>query len=368
MNFGFTEEQELLREQVRKFLEERCPTSTVRSIMNSDAGYSSEHWSQMAALGWLGLMIDESHEGVGLGWIDLIVVLEEMGRSLCPTPFVSHCLTASTLCELGNEEQKKTCLPGLASGDTIGTIAVLDIPDDPIADNLTLQASADPGGIILTGTKPFVTDAGSADLFLVAYRHANKPGLAIVRRQDDGVSASSTATMDLTKRTGTLTLENVKVPAAQLIPMTEAQLIRLLDKGVVAVTAEMVGAAEAIIEMTTSYARERIQFGHPIGKYQGVKHRLAEMYVDVESFKSLAYFAAWCVDEDPDQLPRAASLAKAYASDAFAQMGIDGVQLHGAIGFTQEYDIQLYLKRSKWARPMFGDADYHYERVAALTL
>ncbi len=368
MNFGFTGEQELLREQVVRFLEERCPSSTVRSIMATDAGYSREHWEQMAALGWLGLMIDEEHEGVGLGWIDLIVVLEEMGRSLCPSPFISHCLTASTLCELGSDQQKKACLPGLATGDTIGTVAVLDVPDDPIADNITLAAQVESDGIVLTGAKPFVSDAGSANLFLVAYRQGDALGLAIVHRQDHGVSTSSAATMDLTKRTGTLTLDAVRVPADQLIPVTEAQLVRLLDKGIVAVTAEMVGAAEAIVDLTSGYARERIQFGHPIGKYQGVKHRLAEMYVDVESFKSLVYFAAWCVDEDPGQLPRAASLAKAYASDAFAQMGIDGVQLHGAIGFTQEYDIQLYLKRSKWARPMFGDADYHYERVAALSL
>ena len=131
-------------------------------------------------------------------------------------------------------------------------------------------------------------------------------------------------------------------------------------------TAESVGAAEAALAMTTAYAKQRIQFGSPIGKYQGVKHRLAEMFVDIESFKSLLYYAAWTVDDAPQELPRAASLAKAYASDAFARIGIDGVQLHGAIGFTAEYDIQLYLKRSKWARPMYGDSDHHYERVAAL--
>ena len=128
----------------------------------------------------------------------------------------------------------------------------------------------------------------------------------------------------------------------------------------------MVGAAEAALEMTTGYAKERVQFGELIGKYQGVKHRLADIYVDVESFKSLVYYTAWTVDEAPDELPRAASLAKAYASDAFARIGIDGVGLHGAIGFTAEYDIQLYLKRSKWARPMYGDSDHHLDRVASL--
>ena len=171
--------------------------------------------------------------------------------------------------------------------------------------------------------------------------------------------------MDETKRIGTLTLD-VALTDAQLMPLTVDDLAFLSDCGAVAVTAESVGAAEAALAITTAYAKDRIQFGSPIGKYQGVKHRLAEMFVDIESFKSLSYYAAWTVDDAPAELPRAASLAKAYASDAFARIGIDGVQLHGAIGFTAEYDIQLFLKRSKWARPMFGDSDHHYERVAAL--
>jgi len=179
------------------------------------------------------------------------------------------------------------------------------------------------------------------------------------------VTTAAQPLMDETKRIGTLTLD-VELSAANTMPLSVADLACLSDCGAVAVTAESIGAAEAALAMTTNYAKERIQFGSPIGKYQGVKHRLAEMFVDIESFKSLLYYAAWTVDDAPDELPRAASLAKAYASDAFARVGIDGVQLHGAIGFTAEYDIQLYLKRSKWARPMYGDSDHHYERVAAL--
>jgi alkylation response protein AidB-like acyl-CoA dehydrogenase len=142
--------------------------------------------------------------------------------------------------------------------------------------------------------------------------------------------------------------------------------VRLLDKGTVAITAEMVGATEAILALTSQYAQDRTQFGAPIGKYQGVKHKLADIYVDVESFKSLLYYAAWTVDQAADELPRSSSIAKAYAADAFINAGLEGVQLHGAIGYTAEYNAQLYLKRSKWARPAFGDSDYHYERVAAL--
>ena len=148
--------------------------------------------------------------------------------------------------------------------------------------------------------------------------------------------------------------------------MSTDDLAYLTDCGAVAVTLEAIGAAEATMALTTEYAKNRIQFDNPIGKYQGVKHRLADMFIDIESFKSLAYYAAWAVDDAPEELPRAASLAKAYAADAFARIGIDGVGLHGAIGFTAEYDAQLYLKRSKWVRSAFGDADYHYQRAAAL--
>ena len=165
---------------------------------------------------------------------------------------------------------------------------------------------------------------------------------------------------------GSVDLENVVIAKEHVLPVSAADLEYLTDVGAVVITAEMVGAAEAALQMTSDYAKERIQFGKPIGQYQGVKHRLADLYVDVESFKSLLYYAAWTIDEAPDELPRAVSLAKGYASDAFAQLGIDGIGLHGAIGFTAEYDIQLYLKRSKWARPMFGDSDYHLDRVAAL--
>ena len=366
MNFGFTEEQTLLRDQVRKFLDEKCPSPVVREIMHSEAGYSQELWQEMAELGWLGMAIDAEHGGVGLGWVDILVVLEEMGKSLFPSPFISTMLAASTLNELATDAQKRQLLPKIASGKLIATMALLDVGDSPTIDNIKLAADRDADMTILNGTKPFVTDAGSAGLYLVAFRLNNEFYLGLVDRTQPGVSVTSSATMDLTKRTGTVTLDNVKLERNQLIELDTSDIVRLFDKSVVAVTSEMVGAAESVITMTASYAKERIQFDHPIGKYQGVKHNLAEMYVDIESFKSLVYYAAWTADENSEQLSRSASLAKAYASDAFAKIGIDGVQLHGAIGFTQEYDIQLFLKRSKWARSMCGDSDYHYERVAAL--
>jgi alkylation response protein AidB-like acyl-CoA dehydrogenase len=365
MNFGFTEEQELLRDQVRRFMQDACPMTQVRAVMKNATGTSPSLWKQAAELGWLGLVIPERFGGVGLKWVDLTVVLEETGRGLSPLPIVSQTLAATALLRCGTPEQQQRLLPKLANGSTVATLALYDEPNWVHPDAITLALE----GGRLRGTKPFVADAAAADLFIVACRNGAAPNsslaLALIERTAPGVSVTLQPMVDETKRMGTLKLD-VAIDAAHLMKLSNADLTFLSDCGAVAVTAESVGAAEAALAMTTAYAKERIQFGSPIGKYQGVKHRLAEMFVDIESFKSLLYYAAWTVDDAPEELPRAASLAKAYASDAFARVGIDGVQLHGAIGFTAEYDIQLYLKRSKWARPMYGDSDYHYERVAAL--
>ena len=361
MNFGFTEEQNLLRDQVRRFMQEACSMPQVRAQMKTPAGFAPSLWRQAAELGWLGLVIPESFGGVGLKWVDLTVVLEETGRGLSPLPIISQTLAATALLRCGTAAQQQAHLPGIAAGSRVATLALYDEPNWVHPDAITLAAS----GGRLRGKKPFVADAVAADLFIVAYRDGTASKLAIIERESAGVTVAAQPLMDETKRIGTLTLD-VELTAANTMPLSAADLSYLSDCGAVAVTAESIGAAEAALAITTRYAKERIQFGSPIGKYQGVKHRLAEMYVDVESFKSLLYYAAWTVDDAPAELPRAASLAKAYASDAFARVGIDGVQLHGAIGFTAEYDIQLYLKRSKWARPMYGDSDHHYERVAAL--
>ncbi len=372
MNFGFTEEQELLRSEVRKFLDDQCPMEQVRKIMESESGYSAELWTQLAELGWLGLTIPEEYGGAGLGWVDLVVLLEETGRSLFPSPFISTTLTAAAILEAGNDEQKKAWLPALANGSAIGTLALLEQVDVLSADGITLLAKTDGDDFILTGEKSFVNDAGAATHFVVAFRTgegAEDLGLAVIERDAEGVNAQSFPGIDQTKRVGSLSLENVRVASGAVLG-TAGQawplISRLLDRGAIAVTAEMVGAAEGALYMTVQFAKDRIQFGDPIGRYQGVKHPLAEMYVDVESFKSMVYYAAWTIDESPGEAERSVSLAKAYATDAFTRIGIDGVQLHGAVGYTAEYDIQLYLKRSKWARPMFGDADHHYERVASL--
>lgn len=363
MNFGFTEEQNLLREQVARFMRETCTMERVRSMVGEQNGFDEALWKQAAELGWLGLITPESHGGIGLKWVDLTVVLEETGRGLSPLPIVSQMISTAAVLRLGTDAQKAEWLPMLAAGDRC-TLSLFDEANWIHPDAVTLAGHRSGDQITLNGTKPFVPDAMAADFYLLAVRVDGELGLAAVTR--DQVDVHSQPTMDRTKPTGSVTLDNVTVPAEYVLSMTETDLEFLNDLGAVAVTAEMVGAAEAALHMTSEYAKERIQFGKPIGQYQGVKHRLADIYVDVESFKSLLYYAAWCVDDAPDELPRAISLAKGYASDAFADLGINGVGLHGAIGFTAEYDIQLYLKRSKWARPMFGDSDHHLDRVAAL--
>ncbi|MFW6093851.1 MAG: acyl-CoA dehydrogenase family protein [Pseudomonadota bacterium] len=364
MNFGFTEEQNMLRDQVRRFMTETCAMGTVREVMARDDGFDAGLWKQMADLGWLGLVIPEQHGGLGLKWIDLAVVLEETGRGLCPLPLVSQALSSAAVLRCADDAQRERWLASMASGEAICTTALYDEPNWIAPEAVTLTGEAADGGVKLAGTKRFVPDAMAAHYYLLACR--GPQGLALAALSRDEVTVKPQPGMDRTKPTGSVTVNDVVLPAERVLPMTEADLAYLTDLGAVAVTAEMVGAAEAALHMTSEYAKERIQFGKPIGQYQGVKHRLADIFVDVESFKSLLYYAAWSVDDAPDELPRAVSLAKGYASDAFAGIGIDGVGLHGAIGFTAEYDIQLYLKRSKWARPMFGDSDYHFDRVAGL--
>jgi alkylation response protein AidB-like acyl-CoA dehydrogenase len=373
MNFGFTEEQELLRAEVRKFLDEVCPLDEVRRLMDTPEGFSRETWSRMAELGWLGLNIDEAYGGAGLGCVDWVVLLEETGRSLFPSPLISTALAADAIGRSAGTEARQRWLPRFADGSCIATLAILEESDRWTPDAIALTGERDGDGYRMTGEKRFVSDVGSADLFVVPFR--NGPGsedvcLALVERVADGVSAEPQAGMDLTKRLGRLRLDDVRISPDGVLAESGAalsMLARLQDLGACAVVAEAVGAAQALLDLTVGYARSREQFGSPIGRFQSVKHPLAEMYVDLESFRSLVYLAAWTLDESPEQAPLAVSRAKAYASEILPAMGLDCVQLHGGIGYTWEYDAQLYLKRARWLRPMFGDADHHYERVARLT-
>jgi alkylation response protein AidB-like acyl-CoA dehydrogenase len=369
MNFGFTQEQEMLGTEARRLLQLESPMAEVRRVAGTPQGYDSGLWQQLAALGWLGLLVPQRCGGAGLGWVDVIVLLEVTGRGLLPSPLLSTMLASAAIVENGDAAQHARVLPRIAAGELIATLALFE-RDQPLEpEGVRAHAAKTGDGHVLDGEKAFVHDAGSAGLFVVAAREERGLGLFLVERGQAGVQAENHSMIDATKRMGTLRLSGVRVAREAVLvapPQAEAAFGRLLDAGAVATAAEAVGAAQAVHELTVEYAKVRHQFGVPIGKFQAVKHPLAEMHVEIETAKSLVYYAAWALESAASELPRAASMAKAYISDAFARIGIDAIQLHGAIGYTAEYDAQLYLKRSKWVRPQFGDADYHYERIAQL--
>ncbi|MBW2270532.1 MAG: acyl-CoA/acyl-ACP dehydrogenase [Deltaproteobacteria bacterium] len=371
MNFGFTEEQELLRAEVRKFLDRNCPLDEVRKVAETPEGFSRQLWGRMAELGWVGLLLPEKHGGAGLGWVDLVVVLEEAGRSLLPSPLISSVLAGAAIALGGDSEQQSRWLPDLAAGTRIGTLAFQEGDGIDPAQTSLAGVTTDVG-FRLTGEKLLVADASAADLFVVAFRASEASdalSLAVVPRDAPGLGVEPHISVDLTKPMGRVRFDAVEVSGADVLgpPGSGGELLqRLIDCGATAVTAELVGAAEAALALTVNYAKERVQFDSPIGRFQSVKHPLAEMYVDIESTRSLCYYAAWLLDENPSEAALAVSRAKALASERFPKLGIDVVQLHGGIGFTWEYDAHLYLKRAKWGRPAFGDADWHFERIVRL--
>ena len=372
MDFAFSEEQELLRQEVRKFLEGQSPLPEVRKAVASSDGYSKAIWKQLGELGFLGLTLPSEYGGADLGFVDLVVLLEETGRTLLPSPLISSVLAAATLRDAGSPQQCKRWLPSLVDASRIGTLAIFETADQPGADGIALRGTPDGDGFILSGEKRFVSDAARADLFVVAFRSgdaANALSLAVVERDAAGVSAERATSFDATKQSGSLRLQEVRVATDALLGTpgsARPAILRALDRAAAAITAEAIGAMEAILDITVEFAKQRVQFGQPIGHYQGVKHPLADGYVDIECLKSLLYYAAWALDASPDTAPLAVAEAKAFASEVFPRLGVTGIQLHGGVGFTEEYDIQLYLKRSKWYRQEFGDEDYYGDRIATL--
>ncbi len=376
MDFGFSEEQELLRATARKFFENECSSSFVRQRMEEPAGTTDEFWAKLAEQGWLGLVYPEEYGGSGLGFVDLTVLMEEMGRVVMPGPFFSTVLLGGlAILEAGTPEQKKAWLPCIAAGQARATLAWTEPNARWDAEGVTATARRTGDGWVLTGTKLFVLDAHLADVLVVVARTAEgRPAeqalsLFLVERGTPGLEARLLPTMDQTRKQCEVALRDVRVPASALLGPEHggwAPLSRVVERATVALCAEMCGGAQKVLEMTTEYAKIRIAFGRPIGAYQAVKHRAADMLVDVENAKSLTYYAAWAVDERVPESTLAASMAKAYASDAYRRVAGAGIQLHGGIGFTWEHDLHLYFKRAKFSEFTFGDATYHRERVAQL--
>ncbi len=372
MDFGFSEEQELLRKSAADFLNKECPMTYVRQMMEDERGYSDELWNKMAELGWMGLIFPEEFGGAGLNMADLVVILEEMGRVVLPGPFFSTvCLGGLAILEAGTAEQKQQLLPGIVSGKTKATLAVLE--ENARWDEKGIKLSARKGkkGYRLNGTKLFVPDAHVADVLVCAARTSGGASLFLIDRQQAGVSTTLLKTMDQTRKLCEVRLVKVQVGAEAILGTPGKgwdALSRILDRGKVALCAEMCGGARKVLDMTVDYAKVREQFGRPIGSFQAIQHKCANMLVQVESAKSAMYYAAWAVANDVPDAALAAAMAKAYCSDAYRQVTAEGIQVHGGIGFTWEHDLHLYFKRAKGSEVTFGDATWNRELVAQYTL
>src|SRR5882672_5800748 len=376
MDIGFTDEQVLLRETARKFLDSECPTPYVRQRMITEEAVTPEFWAQLAENGWLGITYAEEDGGSGLGLVDLVVLMEEMGRAVMPGPFLATALLGGgMIAEAGSAAQRREFLPQIAGGKIRATLAVTEPNARWDAAGITAAARAERGGFVLSGNKFFVVDAHLADVVVVAARTRDGSSmedgvsLFLVPRGTAGLAIKLLPAIDETRKLCEVTLDNVQVPATALLGELHqgwAPLSRIIDKAAVALAAETCGASQRVLDITVDYAKLRVAFGKPIGSYQGVKHKCADMLIEIENAKSLTYYAAWAVDEDEPDAAMAVSMAKAAASDAGRKVCAAGIQLHGGIGMTWEHDLQLYLKRAKASEIAFGDATWHRERVARL--
>ena len=371
MDFGFTKDQDLLRQSVSDFLAGECSMAFVRQMMGEDLGYSPSLWQKMADLGWTGLMVPEQYQGAGLSMMELVVVLEEMGKVMLPGPFFSTVVLGGLAIEqLGNEEQKKTILPGVAEGRIKLTLAFLEASARWDESGVVMSARRDGGKYILNGLKLFVPDAHVADFIVCAARTDRGIAMFLIDSNTAGIQVRPLQTMDATRKLFELKFEAVEVERAALLgePGDSDSVARILEKSKVALSGEMCGGARRVLDMTVDYAKMREQFGRPIGSFQAIQHKCADMLIQVENAKSATYFAAWASANDPSQASLAAAMAKAYCSDTYREVTSDGVQVHGGIGFTWEHDLHIYFKRAKASEVAFGDGRWNRELVAGQTL
>ena len=366
MNFAFSEEQEELRKAVRRFLDDKSPETEVRRLMETESGYDEAVWKQMAEqLGLQGLAIPEEFGGSGYTYVELVVVLEEMGRSLlCAPYFASVALGANLLLSAGDEAAKKDYLPGIAAGTTIATVALAEASGRWDEEGVTLEASGSGSDWTLSGEKLYVLDGHTADLVLVAARTPAGVSVFAVEKGANGFTAEALSTMDQTRKQAKLIFAQTSARLVGGDGQGWAAISKTLDLAAVALAAEQVGGAQKVLDMAVEYAKVRIQFGRPIGSFQAIKHKCADMLLEVESAKSAAYYAGWAAAEDNDELPVVASLAKSYCSEAYFHATAENIQIHGGIGFTWEHPAHLYFKRAKSSELLFGDPSYHRELLA----
>ena len=365
----FTQEQEELRDSIKRFLTEKSSSENVRELMETDDGFDPDVYKQMAELGWLGIAIPEEHGGLGYSFVELFVLLEEMGRKLLVAPFFSSVvLAASVIEQAGTDAQKKEFLPGIAEGSLRAALAVTEPPGRWDADGITLRATASEDGYVLDGTKTYVLDGHTADLLIVAARTEGRgsDGITLFSVAGDasGIERKLLESMDQTRKFAEITFSSVAAQALGEPNQGWSALSKTLDRASVALAAEAVGGAQECLEKTVEYAKERTQFDRPIGSFQAIQHRLADLFMEVEMARSGAYYAAWAVAEDTDEVPVVASLAKAYCAQAFFHAASESIQVHAGIGFTWEHDAHLYFKRAKTTELLLGDTAYHQGLLA----
>jgi len=366
VNFAFSEEQEELRRSVRRFLEDKSPVTEVRRLMETTEGYDPAVWTQMGSqLGLQGLTIPEEYGGSGYSYVELIVVLEEMGRALLCAPYFSTvALATNAILTSGDDAAKKELLAGIAGGETIATLAITEDNGRWDLEGIQLQAKRSGDGYTLDGHKMFVIDGHTANLIVVAARSDAGVSLFAVDGDASGLTRTPLSTMDMTRKQARLEFAGTPARLIGTEGGAEAGLSKTMDLAAVALAAEQVGGAQKCLDMSVEYAKVRIQFGRPIGSFQAIKHKCADMLLEVESAKSAAYYAGWAAAEDSDELPVVASLAKAYCSEAYFHAAAENIQIHGGIGFTWEHDAHLYFKRAKSSELLLGDPTYHRELLA----
>lgn len=373
MDVEFSEEQDLLRNSAREFLTRECPISLVREQMEDSRGVAEDLWTQMAELGWLGLIVPEAHGGSGLGPVDLAVLMEEIGRALPPVPFLSTAVIGARALMLGGDAaQQQALLPALARGELRMTLAQQEDNGSWEPHGIQLRARPDGDGFRLDGTKLFVPDAQCADRFIVVARTAATGSeadiaLFVVDAATPGVEIRAIAYNEQIRKLYEVRFSAAHVPAdAQLSAGSSgwAVLEQVHDHAKAALTAELAGAARRVLEMTVEYAKTREQFGQPIGRFQAIQHKCANMLVKTEGVRSAALYASWALGAGEPDAHTSACLAKSYATDAYTEVAAEGIQIHGGLGFTWEQDLHVYFKHAKAAEFALGDATYNRELAA----
>lgn len=374
MEFSFSEQQDELRRAARRFLQSESSEARVRSAMETEQGYDSRVWEQLSEeLAWTALTIPEAYGGLGMSYLDLHPVMEEMGRALLCSPFFSTiCLGANALLVGGNEAQKEQHLSAIAAGKTTATLAYAEKGRENGADAIRATYEHADDGYVLRGDKRYVIDGHTADLIFVAARSEHSRGtegvsVFAVPANTPGVTRTWTPSMDQTRKLAAVALDRVAVPAGALVgeeghgwELCE----RTLDLARIALAAEQVGAAEMCLDMSVEYAKVRKQFGRPIGSFQAIKHKCADMLTMVESARSAAFYASAVADQGEADLGEVASSAKAFCSDTYFHCAAENIQIHGGIGFTWEHPAHMYFKRAKASEVLLGEPSFHRERVA----